>query len=79
MRKYKENEDNREKFFDERTKVGAAGASTKQVFGGAGANPSEALSGMFSSNGDLAVQRKMEAASLTVEKVDENAVVEPKQ
>ena len=64
---------------DERTKVGAAGASTKQVFGGAGANPSEALSGMFSSNGDLAVQRKMEAASLTVEKVDENAVVEPKQ
>jgi len=81
MRKYKENEDNREKFFDERTKVGAAGAgaSTKQVFGGAGANPSEALSGMFSSNGDLAVQRKMEKASLTVEKVDENAVVEPKQ
>ena len=79
MRKYKENEDNREKFFDERTTVGAAGASTKQVFGGAGANPSEALSGMFSSNGDLAVQRKMEAASLTVEKVDENAVVEPKQ
>ena len=27
MRKYKENEDNREKFFDERTKVGAAGAA----------------------------------------------------
>ena len=79
MRKYKENEDNREKFFDERTKVGAAGASTKQVFGGAGANPSEALSGMFSSNGDLAVQRKMEAASLTVEKVNENTVLEPKQ
>jgi hypothetical protein len=33
MRKYKENEDNREKFFDERSK-GATGASTKQVFDG---------------------------------------------
>jgi hypothetical protein len=77
MRKYKENEDSREKFFDERTK-GATGASTKQVFGGSGANPSEALSGMFNGSGDLAVQRKMEAASLTVEKVDENTVVEPK-
>lgn len=78
MRKYKENEDNREKFFDERTK-GATGASTKQVFSSSGANPSEALSGMFNGAGDLAVQRKMEAASLTVEKADEtqNAVVEP--
>ena len=77
MSKYKENEDNREKFFDERTK-GSAGASTKQVFNSSGANPSEALSGMFNGNGDLAVQRKMEAASLTVERVDENTVVEPK-
>lgn len=79
MRKYKENEDNREKFFDERSK-GATGASTKQVFGGgSGANPSEALSGMFNGSGDLAVQRKMEKASLTVEKVEEsgNSVVEP--
>jgi hypothetical protein len=78
MRKYKENEDNREKFFDERAK-GATGASTKQVFGGSGANPSEALSGMFNGNGDLALQRKMEKASLTVEKVEEsgNSIVEP--
>jgi hypothetical protein len=59
MRKYKENEDSREKFFDERTKGGAAaGASTKQVFNSSGANPSEALSGMFNGNGDLAVQLK---------------------
>ena len=79
MRKYKENEDSREKFFDERTKNGAVGASTKHVFNGAGTNPSEALSGMFNSNADLVVQRKMEKASLTVEKVSENAVVEPKQ
>jgi hypothetical protein len=79
MRKYKENEDNREKFFDERTKgAAAAGASTKQVFSSSGATPSEALSGMFNGSGDLALQRKMEAASLTVEKVDENTVVEPK-
>jgi hypothetical protein len=80
MRKYKENEDNREKFFEERTKGGAAaGASTKQVFGGgAGASPSEALGGMFSGQGDLALQRKLEKASITVERVEENAVVEPK-
>lgn len=77
MRKYKENEDNREKYFEERTKGGAAPA--KQVFGGgAGASPSEALGGMFNSQGDLALQRKLEKASITVEKVDENTVVEPK-
>jgi len=75
MRKYKENEDNREKFFDDRTKKGTP---TKQVFGGSGANPSEALSGMFNSSGDLAVSRKMEAASLTVEAVNENVVIEQK-
>jgi hypothetical protein len=76
MRKYKENEDSREKFFEERTK-GAVPAPTKQVFGGGG-QPSEALGGMFSGQGDLALQRKMEKASLTVEKVEENSVVEPK-
>jgi hypothetical protein len=80
MRKYKENEDNREKFFEERTKAGAtAGASTKQVFGGgAGGSPSEALGGMFSGQGDLALQRKVEKASITVERVEDNTVVEPK-
>ncbi len=77
MRKYKENEDNREKFFEERTKGGgAAGANTKQVFGGgAGATPSEALGGMFSGQGDIALQRKIEKASITVERVEENSVV----
>ncbi len=80
MRKYKENEDNREKFFEERTKGGgAAGANTKQVFGGgASATPSEALGGMFNGQGDIALQRKMEKASITVERVEENSVVEPK-
>ena len=80
MRKYKENEDNREKFFDERTKAGATGgASTKQVFGGGSSgSPSEALGSMFSGQGDLAMQRKVEKASITVERVEENSVVEPK-
>jgi len=78
MRKYKENEDSREKFFEERTK-GGVGAPAKQVFGGgSGASPSEALGGMFNGQGDLALQRKMEKASLTVEKVEGNTVVEPK-
>jgi hypothetical protein len=77
MRKYKENEDNREKYFEERTK---GSAPAKQVFGGGGggANPSEALSGMFNGKGDLALERKMDKASITVEKVEENTVVEPK-
>jgi hypothetical protein len=76
MRKYKENEDNREKFFEERTKGGAAGASTKQVFGG-GANASDTFGNMFNGSGDLAMQRKLEKPSLTIEKVAENDVVEP--
>jgi hypothetical protein len=76
MRKYKENEDNREKFFEERTK-GAKGASTKQVFGGEG-GASDTFGNMFNGSGDIALQRKMEKASVTVERVDENTVVEPK-
>ena len=76
MRKYKENEDNREKFFEERTK-GAKGASTKQVFGGDN-KPSDSFGDMFSGSGDMAIQRKIEKASVTIERVDENTVVEPK-
>jgi hypothetical protein len=33
---------------------------------------------MFSGTGDMAIQRKIEKASITVEKVEENTVVEPK-
>jgi hypothetical protein len=76
MRKYKENEDNREKFFEERAK-GAKGSSTKQVFGG-DSKPSDTFGNMFSGTGDMAIQRKIEKASITVEKVEENTVVEPK-
>jgi hypothetical protein len=79
MRKYKENEDNREKFFEERTKGG------KQVFGGSsGGAPAatDQFGSMFSGQGDLALQRKLEKPSLTIEKVEEgaegqNSVVEP--
>jgi len=84
MHKYKENEDSREKFFEERVK----GSSAKQVFGagtsteggaGAAGNATEAFGTMFAGQGDLALQRKMEKASITIEKVDENAVVEPSE
>jgi hypothetical protein len=79
MRKYKENEDNRDKYFEERAKGGgaAAAASTKQVFGG-GASASDTFGNMFAGNSDVALQRKLEKASLTVEKVTEatNTVVE---
>ena len=78
MRKYKENEDSREKFFEERTK---GEKYEKKVFGAPveGGSVSQQLGGMFES-GDLAISRKMEKASLTVEKVEEvsskNEVVE---
>jgi hypothetical protein len=83
MRKYKENEDNRDKFFEERSKSGgaAAAASTKQVFGG-GDGPSSTFGSMFGGTGDVALQRKMEKAAFTVEKVTdatntvENTVVQ---
>ena len=72
MRKYKENEDNRDKYFEERAKSGgaaaAAGANTKQVFGG-GAAASDTFNSMFAGTGDVSLQRKLEKASLTVEKV----------
>jgi hypothetical protein len=74
MRKYKENEDNREKYFEERTKGG------KKVFGasagGAGSSSggaSDTFGGMFSASGDLAMQRKLEKPSITVERVEETA------
>ena len=79
MRKYKENEDNRDKYFEERAKSGGAGAaaSTKQVFGGSN-SASDTFGNMFAGNSDVALQRKLEKASLTVEKVTEatNTVVE---
>jgi len=81
MRKYKENEDNRDKYFEERAKSGgaaaAAGANTKQVFGG-GASASDTFGNMFAGNSDVALQRKLEKAALTVEKVldDKNTVVQ---
>jgi len=52
MRKYKENEDSRDKFFEERKK----GSSDKKVF----SNATETFGNMFSSEGDLALQRKVE-------------------
>jgi len=78
MRKYKENEDNREKYFEERTK------GAKKVFGASSesAPATEQFGSMFSGHGDLALQRKLEKPTLTVEKVvegGENTVVEPKQ
>jgi len=78
MRKYKENEDNREKYFEERTK------GAKKVFGASSesAPATEQFGSMFSGQGDLALQRKLEKPTLTVEKVvegGENTVVEPKQ
>jgi hypothetical protein len=73
MSKYKENEDNREKYFEERTK------GAKKVFGGAssesagGAGASEVFGGMFGSSGDLAMQRKLEKPTISIEKVEESS------
>lgn len=73
MKKYRENEDSREQFFEQRTK-----GSSKQVFGAnsasasASASVSESYGGLFSGQGDLAIQRKMEKPSLTIEKVEDS-------
>jgi ERCC4-related helicase len=71
MKKYKENEDSREKFFEERTK------NSKQVFGASTSSSSSAsdqFGSMFSNQGDLALQRKMEKPSVTIEKVSNSSV-----
>lgn len=72
MKKYKENEDSREKFFEERTK------NSKQVFGAStsASSNSNQFSSMFSTQGDLALQRKMQQPTVTIEKV---AADEPSQ
>jgi hypothetical protein len=69
MKKYKENEDSREKFFEERTKApkGAAGAAVTD------AGVSENFGSMFGAKGDLALQRKVEKATVTMEKVVEES------
>jgi len=75
MRKYKENEDNREKFFDERSK---GQVNSKQVFGGSSGGKADSFGNMFDSSPDLALQRKVEKASVTIEKIeDTNSVIEP--
>ena len=90
MRKYKENEDNSEKYFEERKK-GGAGAGAKQVMGVSTegqASVTDSFGSMFSGQGDLALQRKMEQKqpAVTIEKVEDvgeeksapqNTVVEP--
>ena len=64
MKKYKENEDSREKFFEERTK------DSKKVFGAptSGTDSSGQFNSMFAGS-DLALQRKMEKPVVTMEKV----------
>ena len=66
MKKYKENEDSRETFFEERTKNSKSGST------GSSLNASSAFGDMFASQGDLVLQRKVEKASITIEHVDES-------
>jgi hypothetical protein len=73
MKKYKENEDNREQFFDQRTK------GAKQVVGAStSSSSSESFDSMFGASGDLAIQRKVEKPVMTVEKVVDEVVEESK-
>jgi len=66
MKKYRENEDSREKFFEERSK-GAKPAATA-----AAASVTDTFGGIFGAAGDLSHQRKVEKATVTMEKVQEN-------
>lgn len=60
MQKYKENEDAKEKFFEERKKGDTNRVISGGVAGGAGASLTDAVGDMFSASADLALQRKME-------------------
>ena len=81
MKKYKENEDSREQFFEERTK------GSKQVIGAStsGGSSSGQFDNMFGSQGDLAMQRKLDKPTVTIEKVEDassdsqNSVVTPSE
>jgi len=85
MKKYHENEDAREQFFEERTK-GAKQISSAPTSGGSSAGQ---FDGMFGASGDLALQRKIEKPVVTMERVEadpsdtvpnpdvENTVVNP--
>jgi hypothetical protein len=77
MKKYKENEDNRDKYFEERSK---GAKDEKKVFGASSEPVTGQFGGMFGGQGDLALQRKMEKPVVTIEKVEEqnegNTVVE---
>ena len=81
MKKYKENEDSREKFFEERTKAPKGAAATATATATAAvtdAGISENFGSMFGEKGDLALQRKVEKATITIEKVsDESAAALP--
>ena len=70
MKKYRENEDTREEFFEQRTK------GSKEVIGSAvaakSANVSDTYGSLFSGQGDLALQRKLEKPTVTLEKVEED-------
>jgi hypothetical protein len=77
MKKYKENEDSREQFFEERTKNSkkVVGVPTENAASSAGQ-----FDGMFGGKGDLAFQRKVEKAEVTIEKVvdaSQNVIVNP--
>jgi hypothetical protein len=81
MKKYKENDEAKEKFYTENKLK----KPTKQVFGGAGdADEAEGntevantFEGMFGAAGDLALERKKAAATMTVEPAAEQAPATP--
>jgi hypothetical protein len=60
MQKYRENEDAKEKFFEERKKGDTNKVISGGAAGGAGASLADAVGDMFSTAGDLALQRKIE-------------------
>ena len=70
MKKYKENEDSREQFFEERTKT------PKQVVGAPTGGAGSSFDGLFGGQGDLAIQRKAAATENSVAN-PENSVVNP--
>jgi hypothetical protein len=65
MKKYHENEDAREQFFEERSKGAKKAPSVQDTTSGQ-------FDSLFGAKGDLAIQRKV-----GIERVEENEVVDP--
>ena len=79
MKKYRENEDSREQFFEQRTKGSKSVIGSSVAAQAQDTNVSDAYGSMFSGQPDLALQRKLEKPTVTIERVEEDSKSDSKE